>query len=93
MNTPEYVFMICNLVGERRFASYLSKRLESLGVLTHCDRRASDLRYLSQLNAGNKFAKEAMRPVLLEIFEVKHDDLTGDECSIHLPFKGTHSYI
>ena len=51
---PEYIFLISSLAGERRFASTVSKRLESLGALTHGDRRATDTRDLSQFNIDNK---------------------------------------
>ena len=51
---PEYIFLISSLAGERRFASTVSKRLESLGALTHGDRRATDSRDLSQFNIDNK---------------------------------------
>ena len=30
MNAPEYIFLISDLAGERRFASIVAKRLESL---------------------------------------------------------------
>src|SRR5699024_10246074 len=34
VSAPEYVFLISNLAGEKRFASIVAKRLESLGALT-----------------------------------------------------------
>uniref|UniRef100_A0A1A9WV68 Strawberry notch helicase C domain-containing protein n=1 Tax=Glossina brevipalpis TaxID=37001 RepID=A0A1A9WV68_9MUSC len=35
VNAPEYIFLISDLAGERRFALTVAKRLESLGALTH----------------------------------------------------------
>uniref|UniRef100_A0AAR2KAH3 Protein strawberry notch homolog 1 n=1 Tax=Pygocentrus nattereri TaxID=42514 RepID=A0AAR2KAH3_PYGNA len=50
VTAPEYVFLISELAGEQRFASIVAKRLESLGALTHGDRRATETRDLSRLN-------------------------------------------
>lgn len=58
---PEYVFVISKLAGEQRFASIVAKRLESLGALTHGDRRATtDSRDLSQFNLNSKYSKQAL---------------------------------
>ncbi|PIK48783.1 putative protein strawberry notch-like 1 [Apostichopus japonicus] len=54
VSAPEYVFLISELAGERRFASIVAKRLECLGALTHGDRRATEVRDLSQFNIDNK---------------------------------------
>ena len=54
VSAPEYVFLISALAGERRFASTVAKRLESLGALTHGDRRATDTRDLSRFNVDTK---------------------------------------
>lgn len=36
VNAPEYIFLISELAGERRFASIVAKRLESLvSLITH----------------------------------------------------------
>lgn len=51
------------MAGERRFAASVAKRLESLGALTHADRRATDTRDLSQFNVENKYGKTALRTV------------------------------
>uniref|UniRef100_A0A4W3IIU9 Protein strawberry notch homolog 2 n=1 Tax=Callorhinchus milii TaxID=7868 RepID=A0A4W3IIU9_CALMI len=54
VSAPEYIFLISELAGERRFASIVAKRLESLGALTHGDRRATESRDLSKFNFDNK---------------------------------------
>uniref|UniRef100_A0A8C9Z2T9 Protein strawberry notch homolog 2 n=1 Tax=Sander lucioperca TaxID=283035 RepID=A0A8C9Z2T9_SANLU len=56
VTAPEYIFLISELAGERRFASIVAKRLESLGALTHGDRRATESRDLSKYNFENKVA-------------------------------------
>ena len=48
VSAPQYVFMISDLAGERRFASTVARRLESLGALTHGDRRANESQDLSR---------------------------------------------
>lgn len=63
MSAPEYIFLISNLAGERRFAASVAKRLESLGALTHADRRATDTRDLSQFNVDNRYGRNALRSV------------------------------
>ncbi|CAB3402081.1 unnamed protein product [Caenorhabditis bovis] len=57
---PEYIFLISELAGEKRFASVVAKRLESLGALTHGDRRATETRDLSQFNMDNKYGRVAL---------------------------------
>ena len=54
VNAPEYIFLISKLSGEQRFASVVAKRLESLGALTHGDRRATETRDLSKYNLDTK---------------------------------------
>uniref|UniRef100_A0AAY4EDB4 Protein strawberry notch homolog 2 n=1 Tax=Denticeps clupeoides TaxID=299321 RepID=A0AAY4EDB4_9TELE len=60
VTAPEYVFLISELAGERRFASIVAKRLESLGALTHGDRRATESRDLSKYNFENKYGTKAL---------------------------------
>lgn len=67
VNAPEYIFLISNLAGERRFASTVAKRLESLGALTHGDRRATETRDLSQFNIDNKYGRSALEAVMKAI--------------------------
>lgn len=67
VNAPEYIFLISDLAGERRFASTVAKRLESLGALTHGDRRATETRDLSQFNIDNKYGRAALESVMKTI--------------------------
>ncbi|XP_051989674.1 protein strawberry notch homolog 2a isoform X2 [Xyrauchen texanus] len=60
VTAPDYIFLISELAGERRFASIVAKRLESLGALTHGDRRATESRDLSQYNFENKYGTKAL---------------------------------
>ncbi|XP_073910610.1 protein strawberry notch homolog 2 isoform X3 [Castor canadensis] len=67
VSAPEYVFLISELAGERRFASIVAKRLESLGALTHGDRRATESRDLSKYNFENKYGARALSCILTTI--------------------------
>lgn len=67
VNAPEYIFLISDLAGERRFAATVAKRLESLGALTHGDRRATETRDLSQFNIDNKYGRSALEAVMKTI--------------------------
>ncbi|CAH1801640.1 unnamed protein product [Owenia fusiformis] len=71
VNAPEYVFLISDLAGERRFASTVAKRLESLGALTHGDRRATESRDLSQFNIDNKYGKSALEVVMKSVLDIE----------------------
>ncbi|XP_069134859.1 protein strawberry notch homolog 1-like isoform X2 [Argopecten irradians] len=64
VHAPEYVFLISELAGEQRFASTVAKRLESLGALTHGDRRATESRDLSRFNIDNKYGRVSLENVL-----------------------------
>ncbi|XP_041086667.1 protein strawberry notch homolog 2-like isoform X1 [Polyodon spathula] len=67
VNAPEYIFLISELAGERRFASIVAKRLESLGALTHGDRRATESRDLSKYNFENKYGTRALDKIIKAI--------------------------
>ncbi|XP_061162410.1 protein strawberry notch homolog 1-like [Saccostrea echinata] len=67
VNAPEYMFLISELAGEQRFASTVSKRLESLGALTHGDRRATESRDLSRFNFDNKYGRTALEAVMKSV--------------------------
>uniref|UniRef100_UPI00358FF1F1 protein strawberry notch homolog 2 isoform X2 n=1 Tax=Myxine glutinosa TaxID=7769 RepID=UPI00358FF1F1 len=64
---PEYIYLISELAGERRFASAVARRLECLGALTHGDRRASESRDLSQFHYDNKYGRDALEKVIRSI--------------------------
>uniref|UniRef100_A0A8C4GYZ6 Protein strawberry notch homolog 1 n=1 Tax=Dicentrarchus labrax TaxID=13489 RepID=A0A8C4GYZ6_DICLA len=64
VTAPEYVFLISELAGEQRFASIVAKRLESLGALTHGDRRATETRDLSRFNFDNKVSTSIVSEVI-----------------------------
>lgn len=57
---------ICIKIGciSYRFASVVAKRLESLGALTHGDRRATESRDLSQFNLDTKYGRAALDVLL-----------------------------
>ncbi|PWA20906.1 hypothetical protein CCH79_00007335, partial [Gambusia affinis] len=67
VTAPEYIFLISELAGERRFASIVAKRLESLGALTHGDRRATESRDLSKYNFENKYGTKALDKITKSI--------------------------
>ncbi|XP_078526067.1 protein strawberry notch homolog 2 isoform X2 [Lissotriton helveticus] len=69
VSAPEYVFLISELAGERRFASIVAKRLESLGALTHGDRRATESRDFSKYNFENKYGSRALSRILAAILQ------------------------
>ncbi|CAL1287186.1 unnamed protein product [Larinioides sclopetarius] len=69
VNAPEYLFLISDLAGERRFASIVAKRLESLGALTHGDRRATESRDLSQFNIDTKYGRSALETTMRAVME------------------------
>ncbi|RWS20645.1 protein strawberry notch-like protein, partial [Leptotrombidium deliense] len=71
VSAPEYVFIISDLAGELRFASIVAKRLESLGALTHGDRRATESRDLSKFNIDNKYGRSALEIVMKSIVRLE----------------------
>lgn len=84
VNAPEYIFLISELAGERRFASIVAKRLESLGALTHGDRRATESRDLSSFNIDNKYGRMALESAMKTMMGYEHpivpppEDYKGD---------------
>ncbi|KJH46288.1 hypothetical protein DICVIV_07676 [Dictyocaulus viviparus] len=49
------------------FASIVAKRLESLGALTHGDRRATESRDLSQFNLDTRYGRDALEVLLKSV--------------------------
>ncbi|XP_041435843.1 protein strawberry notch homolog 2 isoform X2 [Xenopus laevis] len=76
VSAPEYVFLISELAGEKRFASIVAKRLESLGALTHGDRRATESRDLSKYNFENKYGTRALEQILSAILNQTQREVT-----------------
>ncbi len=76
------MFLISALSGEQRFASIVAKRLQSLGALTHGDRRATESRDLSKFNVDTKYGRQALEKTVRSIVgaeapNVKMDDYPG----------------
>ncbi|XP_058722835.1 protein FORGETTER 1-like [Vicia villosa] len=68
VSAPEYRILFTNLGGERRFASAVAKRLESLGALTQGDRRAG--LSLSAYNYDSAYGKRALMILYRGIMEL-----------------------
>ena len=79
MSAPEYVFLISELAGEQRFASVVAKRLESLGALTHGDRRATESRDLSKYNIDTKYGRSALEIVLGSVVSLRQPLVHSEE--------------
>ena len=79
VSAPEYIFLISALSGEQRFASIVAKRLESLGALTHGDRRATESRDLSKYNLDTKFGHQALEITLKSIAGLAQPSVKSEE--------------
>ncbi|KAH7729381.1 protein F20H11.2 [Aphelenchoides avenae] len=93
VNAPEYLFLISELAGEKRFASVVAKRLESLGALTHGDRRAAETRDLSQFNLDTKYGREALDLLLRSIVGACEPPLSPPTTYVGDFFKDMRQYL
>ncbi|XP_024532194.1 protein FORGETTER 1 [Selaginella moellendorffii] len=66
-SAPQYRLLFTNLGGERRFASVVAKRLETLGALTQGDRRAGPS--LSAFNYDSAYGKKALSMMYKSVME------------------------
>ncbi|XP_042963353.1 protein FORGETTER 1 [Carya illinoinensis] len=82
-SAPEYRLLFTNLGGERRFASIVAKRLESLGALTQGDRRAGPT--LSAYNYDSAYGKKALMVMYKGIMEQDSLPVVPPGCSSEKP--------
>ncbi|CAM0902689.1 unnamed protein product [Alopecurus aequalis] len=78
-SAPQYRLLFTNLGGEKRFASIVAKRLESLGALTQGDRRAGPS--LSAFNYDSNYGKKALTMVYRGIMEQDSFPVVPPRCS------------
>jgi len=78
-SAPQYRLLFTNLGGEKRFASIVAKRLESLGALTQGDRRAGPS--LSAFNYDSNYGKKALTMMYRGIMEQDSFPVVPPECS------------
>ncbi|KAK3042673.1 hypothetical protein RJ639_000925 [Escallonia herrerae] len=78
-SAPEYRLLFTNLGGERRFASIVAKRLESLGALTQGDRRAG--LSLSAYNYDSAYGKKALMMMYRGVMELDPLPVVPPGCS------------
>ncbi|XP_021901423.1 LOW QUALITY PROTEIN: protein FORGETTER 1 [Carica papaya] len=82
-SAPKYRLLFTNLGGERRFASIVAKRLESLGALTQGDRRAGPS--LSAYNYDSAYGKKALMVMYRGIMEQDTMPVVPPGCSSENP--------
>ncbi|KAK4398778.1 protein FORGETTER 1 [Sesamum angolense] len=82
-SAPEYRLLFTNLGGERRFASIVAKRLESLGALTQGDRRAGPS--LSAYNYDSAYGKRALMMLYRGLMEQEPLPIVPPGCSLEKP--------
>ncbi|XP_052207187.1 protein FORGETTER 1 [Diospyros lotus] len=82
-SAPQYRLLFTNLGGERRFASIVAKRLQSLGALTQGDRRAGPS--LSAYNYDSYYGKKALTVFYRGIMEQDPFPVLPPGCSSDNP--------
>ncbi|PIA37650.1 hypothetical protein AQUCO_03000300v1 [Aquilegia coerulea] len=82
-SAPEYRLLFTNLGGERRFASIVAKRLETLGALTQGDRRAGPS--LSAYNYDSAYGKKALMMMYRGIMEQDSLPVVPPGCTSEKP--------
>ncbi|XP_042392351.1 protein FORGETTER 1-like isoform X2 [Zingiber officinale] len=82
-SAPQYRLLFTYLGGEKRFASIVAKRLESLGALTQGDRRAG--LSLSAFNYDNNYGKKALMMMYRGIMEQDPLPVLPPGCSSEEP--------
>ncbi|XP_073000947.1 LOW QUALITY PROTEIN: protein FORGETTER 1 [Typha latifolia] len=82
-SAPQYRLLFTNLGGERRFASIVAKRLETLGALTQGDRRAGPS--LSAFNYDSNYGKRALMMMYRGIMEQDPLTVVPPGCSSENP--------
>ncbi|CAN6455835.1 unnamed protein product [Victoria cruziana] len=82
-SAPQYRLLFTNLGGERRFASIVAKRLETLGALTQGDRRAGPS--LSAYNYDSNYGKKALNMLYKAIMEQSDLPVMPPCCSPEKP--------
>ncbi|GAB2276382.1 udp-glycosyltransferase [Dionaea muscipula] len=82
-SAPEYRLLFTNLGGERRFASIVAKRLETLGALTQGDRRAGPS--LSAYNYDSSYGKKALMLMYKGILEQESLPVVPPGCLLEKP--------
>ena len=77
---PKYCFLISELAGEQRFASIVARRLESMGALTHGDRRTAQKHGdLSRFNFDTNYGKKSLDLVLKSILGEERNSVSFPE--------------
>ncbi|KAL4597716.1 hypothetical protein ACB092_11G008800 [Castanea dentata] len=84
-SAPEYRLLFTNLGGERRFASIVAKRLESLGALTQGDRRAGPTLSFGAYNYDSAYGKRALVVMYKGIMEQDSLPVVPPGCSSEKP--------
>ncbi|XP_020803666.1 protein strawberry notch-like [Drosophila serrata] len=61
---PQYIFIISKLTWEQHLAALVATRLESLGAISHGDRRSTEASDISKVDVDNKYCKQALEVMM-----------------------------